>query len=137
MSSEETFSEYVKQWLNKLDLKIDITQQQLQSALTKISGKIIAYKITTSILTIVILSILLIVMWVVYKKYTKNIKVIKTLKEYFKGSTSDGIMLVIFTVLVSFITLFVGMEIATKLWEIGECILFPEKIIIEFIGGYM
>lgn len=137
MSSQETFYEYIMNWLDKLNISLEITQSELKETLSIISKKVIAYELITSIVSIVIFIAAIVIMTVVFLKITgcKNIKSgIQCVKKLDINENLDKTLIII---IIAVSLLFIIIGIAVQVIDIIECIAFPEKIILEFIGGYL
>lgn len=137
MNSQETFYEYIMDWLDKLNISLEVTQSELKEALSIISRKAVAYEIITSIVSIVIFMIVIVIMLAVFLKITgyKNIKSgIQYVKKLDINKNLDKTLIIMIIAILLFFTL---VCIVTQVIDIIECIVFPEKIILEFIGRYL
>lgn len=137
MNSQETFYEYIMDWLDKLNISLEVTQSELKEALSIISRKAVAYEMITSIVSIVIFMIVIVIMLAVFLKITgcKNIKsVIQYVKKLDINKNLDKTLIIMIIAILLFFTL---VCIVTQVIDIIECIVFPEKIILEFIGRYL
>lgn len=137
MNSQETFYEYIMDWLDKLNISLEVTQSELKEALSIISRKAVAYEMITSIVSVVIFITAIVIMIAVFLKITgcKNIKSgIQCVKKLDINKNLDKTLIIMIIAVLSFFTL-VG--IATQVIDIIECIVFPEKVILEFIGRYL
>lgn len=137
MNSQETFYEYIMDWLDKLNISLEVTQSELKEALSIISRKAVAYEMITSIVSIAIFMIVTVIMLAVFLKITgcKNIKSgIQCVKKLDINKNLDKTLIIMIIAVLSFFTL---IGIATQVIDIIECIVFPEKVILEFIGRYL
>ena len=137
MSSQETFYEYIMDWLDKLNISLEVTQSELKEVLSIISRKAVAYEMITSIVSIAIFMIVIVIMLAVFLKITgcKNIKSgIQCVKKLDINKNLDKTLIIMIIAVLSFFTL---IGIATQVIDIIECIVFPEKVILEFIGRYL
>lgn len=137
MSSQETFYEYIMNWLDKLNISLEVTQSELKETLSIISKKAVAYEMITSIVSIAIFMIVIVIMLAVFLKITgcKNIKSgIQCVKKLDINKNLDKTLIIMIIAVLSFFTL---IGIVTQVIDIIECIVFPEKIILEFIGRYL
>lgn len=137
MNSQETFYEYIMDWLDKLNISLEVTQSELKEALSIISRKAVAYEMITSIVSIAIFMIVIVIMLAVFLKITgcKNIKSgIQCVKKLDINKNLDKTLIIMIIAVLSFFTL---IGIATQVIDIIECIVFPEKVILEFIGRYL
>lgn len=137
MSSQETFYEYIMNWLDKLNISLEVTQSELKETLSIISKKAVAYEMITSIVSIAIFMIVIVIMLAVFLKITgcKNIKSgIQCVKKLDINKNLDKTLIIMIIAVLSFFTL---IGIATQVIDIIECIVFPEKVILEFIGRYL
>lgn len=137
MNSQETFYEYIMDWLDKLNISLEVTQSELKEALSTISRKAVAYEMITSIVSIVIFMIVIVIMFAVFLKITgyKNIKSgIQYVKKLDINKNLDKTLIIMIIAILLFFTL---VCIVTQVIDIIECIVFPEKIILEFIGRYL
>lgn len=137
MNSQETFYEYIMDWLDKLNISLEVTQSELKEALSIISRKAVAYEMITSIVSIVIFMIVIVIMLAVFLKITgyKNIKSgIQYVKKLDINKNLDKTLIIMIIAILLFFTL---VCIVTQVIDIIECIVFPEKIILEFIGRYL
>lgn len=137
MSSQETFYEYIMNWLDKLNISLEVTQSELKETLSIISKKAVAYEMITSIVSVVIFMTAIVIMIAVFLKITgcKNIKSgIQCVKKLDINKNLDKTLIIMIIAVLSFFTL---IGIATQVIDIIECIVFPEKVILEFIGRYL
>lgn len=137
MNSQETFYEYIMDWLDKLNISLEVTQSELKEALSIISRKAVVYEMITSIVSIVIFMIVIVIMLAVFLKITgcKNIKSgIQYVKKLDINKNLDKTLIIMIIAVLSFFTL---IGIVTQVIDIIECIVFPEKVILEFIGRYL
>lgn len=137
MNSQETFYEYIMDWLDKLNISLEVTQSELKEVLSIISRKAVAYEMITSIVSIVIFMIVIVIMLAVFLKITgyKNIKSgIQYVKKLDINKNLDKTLIIMIIAILLFFTL---VCIVTQVIDIIECIVFPEKIILEFIGRYL
>lgn len=137
MNSQETFYEYIMDKLDKLNISLEVTQSELKEALSIISRKAVAYEMITSIVSIVIFMIVIVIMLAVFLKITgyKNIKSgIQYVKKLDINKNLDKTLIIMIIAILLFFTL---VCIVTQVIDIIECIVFPEKIILEFIGRYL
>lgn len=137
MNSQETFYEYIMDWLDKLNISLEVTQSELKEALSIISKKAVAYEMITSIVSVVIFIAAIVIMITVFLKITgcKNIKSgIQCVKKLDINKNLDKTLIIMIIAVLSFFTL---IGIVTQVIDIIECIVFPEKVILEFIGMYL
>lgn len=137
MSGQETFYEYIMNWLDKLNISLEVTQSELKETLSIISKKAVAYEMITSIVSIAIFMIVIVIMLAVFLKITgyKNIKSgIQCVKKLDINKNLDKTLIIMIIAVLSF---FILIGIATQVIDIIECIVFPEKVILEFIGRYL
>lgn len=137
MNSQETFYEYIMDWLDKLNISLEVTQSELKEALSIISKKAVAYEMITSIVSVVIFMAAIVIMITVFLKITgcKNIKSgIQYVKKLDINKNLDKTLIIMIIAILLFFTL---VCIVTQVIDIIECIVFPEKIILEFIGRYL
>lgn len=137
MSSQETFYEYIMNWLDKLNISLEVTQSELKETLSIISKKAVAYEMITSIVSVVIFMAAIVIMITVFLKITgcKNIKSgIQCVKKLDINKNLDKTLIIMIIAVLSFFTL---IGIVTQVIDIIECIVFPEKVILEFIGRYL
>lgn len=137
MNSQETFYEYIMDWLDKLNISLEVTQSELNETLSIISKKAVAYEMITSIVSVVIFMAAIVIMLTVFLKITgcKNIKFgIQYVKKLDINKELDKALIIMIITVLSFFTL---IGIATQVIDIIECIVFPEKIILEFIVRYL
>lgn len=137
MNSQETFYEYIMDWLDKLNISLEVTQSELKEALSIISKKAVAYEMITSIVSVVIFIAAIVIMITVFLKITgcKNIKSgIQCVKKLDINKNLDKTLIIMIIAVLSFFTL---IGIVTQVVDIIECIVFPEKVILEFIGRYL
>ncbi len=137
MNSQETFYEYIMDWLDKLNISLEVTQSELKEALSIISKKAVAYEMITSIVSVVIFIAAIVIMITVFLKITgcKNIKSgIQCVKKLDINKNLDKTLIIMIIAVLSFFTL---IGIVTQVIDIIECIVFPEKVILEFIGRYL
>lgn len=137
MSSQETFYEYIMNWLDKLNISLEVTQSELKETLSIISKKAVAYEMITSIVSVVIFMAAIVIMIAVFLKITgcKNIKSgIQCVKKLDINKNLDKTLIIMIIAVLSFFTL---IGIVTQVIDIIECIVFPEKVILEFIGRYL
>lgn len=137
MSSQETFYEYIMNWLDKLNISLEVTQSELKETLSIISKKAVAYEMITSIVSVVIFMAAIVIMITVFLKITgcKNIKSgIQYVKKLDINKNLDKTLIIMIIAILLFFTL---VCIVTQVIDIIECIVFPEKIILEFIGRYL
>lgn len=137
MSNQETFYEYIMNWLDKLNISLEVTQSELKETLSIISKKAVAYEMITSIVSVVIFMAAIVIMITVFLKITgcKNIKsVIQYVKKLDINKNLDKTLIIMIIAILLFFTL---VCIVTQVIDIIECIVFPEKIILEFIGRYL
>lgn len=128
MNSQETFYEYIMDWLDKLNISLEVTQSELKEALSIISRKAVAYEMITSIVSIVIFMIVIVIMLAVFLKITgyKNIKSgIQYVKKLDINKNLDKTLIIMIIAILLFFTL---VCIVTQVIDIIECIVFPEKI---------
>lgn len=137
MNIQETFYEYIMDWLDKLNISLEVTQSELKEALSIISKKAVAYEMITSIVSVVIFIAAIVIMITVFLKITgcKNIKSgIQCVKKLDINKNLDKTLIIMIIAVLSFFTL---IGIVTQVIDIIECIVFPEKVILEFIGRYL
>lgn len=137
MSSQETFYEYIMNWLDKLNISLEVTQSELKETLSIISKKAVAYEMITSIVSVVIFMAAIVIMITVFLKITgcKNIKSgIQCVKKLDINKNLDKTLIIMIIAVLSFFTL---IGIVTQIIDIIECIVFPEKVILEFVGRYL
>lgn len=137
MSSQETFYEYIMNWLDKLNISLEVTQSELKETLSIISKKAVAYEMITSIVSVVIFMAAIVIMITVFLKITgcKNIKSgIQYVKKLDINKNLDKTLIIMIIAILLFFTL---VCIVTQVIDIIECIVFPEKVILEFIGRYL
>lgn len=137
MNSQETFYEYIMNWLDKLNIELEVTQSELKEALSVISEKVIAYEVITSIVTMLLFIAAIVLMIIVFLKVTKC-KSIKAGIQYTKkldiNADLDKVLIILVIAVLLFFTI---LGIVIQVIDIIECIVFPEKIILEFIGRYL
>ena len=91
----------------------------------------------TSIVSVVIFIAAIVIMITVFLKITgcKNIKSgIQYVKKLDINKNLDKTLIIMIIAVLSFFTL---IGIVTQVIDIIECIVFPEKVILEFIGRYL
>lgn len=137
MSSQQTFYEYLMDKLDELNINVKVTQSELKDTLIEISNKAVKYELITSIIWLVILIAVIVISYKALTKMTKTKGMKKVLKCI--GSTdilNDVIKLALCTIALATIV-FAIIGIIVQAVDIIECIVFPEKVILEFIGRYL
>lgn len=139
-SSQETFYQYIMDWLDKFNLKVEVSQEELKSTLTNIATKAVKYELVTSIIQLVFIVVCMYIAYRLFKYLvgTKNIKEsvlkIKSINTIDIVKEPDTIVkIVVFCVAIVMLFAFAISEVV----DIVECLVFPEKVVIEFIGRYL
>ena len=133
MSSQQTFYKYLMDKLDEFNINVKVTQSELKDTLMEISNKAVKYELITSIIWVVILVAVIVISYKALTKMTKTKGMRKILKSI--GSTSisnDAITLALCSIALVIIV-FAIVGIAVQAVDIVECIVFPEKVILEFI----
>ncbi len=137
MNSQQTFYEYIMNWLDKFNISVEVTQSELKDTLTNISSKAVKYEMITSIIWLILCIVVVIIAYKVLVNITKT-KGIKNVIKYMDSvdisKNGDKILFCIITIMA---IVFAVIGIISQVVDITECILFPEKIVLEFIGRYL
>lgn len=137
MNSQQTFYEYIMNWLDKFNISVEVTQSELKDTLANISSKAVKYEMITSIIWLILCTIAVIIAYRVLINITKT-KGIKNVIKYMDrvdiSKNEDKILFCIITIMA---IVFAVIGIISQVVDITECILFPEKIVLEFIGRYL
>jgi hypothetical protein len=127
-------------WLDKFNLKVEVSQEELKSTLTNIATKAVKYELVTSIIQLVFIVVCMYIAYRLFKYLvgTKNIKEsvlkIKSINTIDIVKEPDTIVkIVVFCVAIVMLFAFAISEVV----DIVECLVFPEKVVIEFIGRYL
>ena len=137
MNSQQTFYEYIMNWLDKFNVSVEVTQSELKDTLLDISNKAVKYELITSIMWLIICIAAIVISY----KILANINKIKGIKSIAKCIQSIDIsnneVKLIKCSITLVIIIFAIVGIAVQIVDIAECILFPEKIVLEFVGRYL
>jgi hypothetical protein len=127
-------------WIDKFDLKVEVSQDELKSTLTNIAAKAVRYELITSILKLILI---IVCMFLIYKlfKYITGIanfkESIQTIKKINKTKDEGTITKILETVIYYIIVTMLITFAISQIVDIIECFVFPEKIVLEFIGRYL
>lgn len=140
--NEETFYEYIKELIDRWNLKVTLSQEELKSLFTTISERAITWEFYTSLITVIVW--LLIV--VVCTRYILKLNKERSFKESFKILTEsvdtnvakkDMLRVILFCMYVVVLVMVIIPLIVTNFIDLFECYYFPEKVVIDFFGQYM
>lgn len=136
---ESSLYSEIDKWMDKFNIKLEVTQQQLQEILERFSRRAITYELITSSILLVIGIILVIA----------SIKLLKLLLkvEYFRKISYDPSVMKLkayevnkYTTYLFILCVMAGIGIPlviTQIHDIIVAIAFPEKTVLQFIGRYL
>lgn len=130
--------------IDKFNITLNLSSEQLKAFSIQMAEKIITWKIATSIFSLVCWAILIIVILKILKilkieKFSQLNKMYIALSENGdRGINIDKLAIKYVIKIVAMITiLFFIAFITIDIKTIIECVVFPEKIILEFISQYL
>lgn len=121
--------------IDKFNISLDITASQIAAFSKEMATKIIAWKLSVSTIIVLICSIILVAA-IIYCKNEKIIKTFKDLKANQMPEKDFGIyslkcVICFFTICITTIL------VLSNIYNIIMCLVFPEKIILEFVSYYL
>ena len=140
--NEETFYEYIKELIDRWNLKVTLSQEELKSLFTNISERAITWEFYTSLITVIVWLLI----FVVFTRYILKLNKERSFKESFKILTesvdtnvakNDMLRVILFCVYVVVLVMMIIPLIVTNFIDLFECYYFPEKVVIDFFGQYM
>lgn len=140
--NEETFYEYIKELIDRWNLKVTLSQEELKSLFTTISERAITWEFYTSLITVIVWLLI----FVVFTRYILKLNKERSFKESFKILTEsvdtnvvkkDMLRVILFCVYVVVLVMVIIPLIVTNFIDLFECYYFPEKVVIDFFGQYM
>lgn len=140
--NEETFYEYIKELIDRWNLKVTLSQEELKSLFTNISERAITWEFYTSLITVIVWLLI----FVVFTRYILKLNKERSFKESFKILTEsvdtnvvkkDMLRVILFCVYVVVLVMVIIPLIVTNFIDLFECYYFPEKVVIDFFGQYM
>lgn len=140
--NEETFYEYIKELIDRWNLKVTLSQEELKSLFTTISERAITWEFYTSLITVIVWLLI----FVVFTRYILKLNKERSFKESFKILTesvdtnvakNDMLRVILFCVYVVVLVMVIIPLIVTNFIDLFECYYFPEKVVIDFFGQYM
>lgn len=135
MASDETL-ETLEYLLNKFNVTIDVSKEALNTYIKNFCQKIVVYETIMAIVVLMIGIALLILSIYLFKKY----KIVSSIKEYMNEDEDSAIDKVLSSVRFTLTILLLLSSIVVIICcihNLAECIFFPEKIILEFLGKYI
>lgn len=123
--------------IDKFNIAIEVPKEQLTEFTQQFATKIINWELWNSIISIIICLLIISVDVILYRKLFG--KGLKAFKDFWSNinlhNTQEGKLIAL--VLMIFVLVIVTIIILMKIYNIILCIVFPEKIILDFIGQYM
>lgn len=145
-NTDTSFYDYVQMWLNKLNITVNLTKTDIITEADKIAHKIILYEIITSAVWLVVIICIWLCMCIVYRKYFKQYNMLQIVKNTIipeininrdeKQEKIGWQFTLCFYIGLSIILITIPCFIIQTI-DIINCIVFPEKVIMDFIGRYM
>lgn len=127
----QSLYDVIDYFFDKLNLRVEMTQEQVIGFVQQLSQKIVTYTIITNMITMLFNICLIIAIAILVKKVLKNKKLIDKMDKH------DKCIKYIFIIVMLFIlSIAIGYLIASIV-KIILCLTFPEKIILEFINKYI
>jgi small-conductance mechanosensitive channel len=140
MSASTTDSIYdvIDYICDKFNIHVEYSNDQVTSFVSRFGHKIIAYSILIDALGIALFAVAIFLLYRYVRKPLKK-NYIKDFREHTKELEKDKkYIIAAFLDFLAWILIIVStIKIAFIIFHIGQCILFPEKIILEFVGNYM
>lgn len=135
MASNETL-ETLEYLLNKFNVTIDVSKEALNTYIKNFCQKIVVYETIMAIVILMIGIALLILSIYLFKKY----KIVSSIKEYMNEDEDSAIDKVLSSVRFTLTILLLLSSIVViicSIHNLAECIFFPEKTILDFLGKYI
>lgn len=135
MASNETL-EALEYLLNKFNVTIDVSKEALNTYIKNFCQKIVVYETIMAIVVLMIGIALLILSIYLFKKY----KIVSSIKEYMNEDEDSAIDKVLSSVRFTLTILLLLSSIVVIICcihNLAECIFFPEKTILDFLGKYI
>lgn len=133
IASNETL-ETLEYLLNKFNVTIDVSKEALNTYIKNFCQKIVVYETIMAIVMLIIGIALLILSIYLFKKY----KIVSSIKEYMnEDSAIDKVLSSVRFTLTIILLLSSIVIIICSIHNLAECIFFPEKTILDFLGKYI
>jgi len=124
---------------DKMNIRVEMTETQIVSFVSDFSRKLITWTIISDIIKILIVSAVLVVSTVILKKVKEKIKDKIKLKHSMEETLQvwEPNLKSILNMIEVLIYILCIIILGTHIFELVECLVFPEKIIAEFISNYL
>lgn len=135
IASDETL-ETLEYLLNKFNVTIDVSKEALNTYIKNFCQKIVVYEAIMAIVILMIGIAMLVISIHLFKKY----KMVSSIKKYLSGDSDpevDKLLSSIRFTLTILLLLASITVIICCIHNLAECILFPEKTILDFLGKYI
>lgn len=130
--------------IDKFNLTLEVSSEQIKEFSVQISKKIITWEFMTSIIAIVFCILVIFAAIQLHKhfkieSFTKLCKIYNTLLEDSNNveEVHKLIIKIVIKIVIVLVSLFFASFILCELKDIIMCIIFPEKVILEFISSYL
>ena len=114
----------------KIGVAFDWTQSNIIPQIQTLMSKIVAYELWTSVVWLFIGGAMMSALPIIWKKYRKIVN----------GRDKDcdeEMMFLIFWIISIFAFIIGALIVSCQLFDIVECLTFPEKVVYEFIVPYL
>lgn len=133
MGYNETL-EKLEYLLNKFNVTIDVSKEALNTYVKEFCQKIVAYEAVMAILILMLGVAMLVFSLYLFKKY----KLVSSVKEHLSNDSDeiDDVLSITFSLAIVLLLLSITVIICC-IHNLAECIFFPEKTILDFLGKYI
>ena len=130
MESSNKVVEVIDALCEKLGIAIDWTANNVMPYVQTLMQKLVAYEIWTSVAWIIIMFMLTLIIFCVHKYFDHrtNAKSYSDFEEFMYYASH-----VVFWILAVLSVLVIGVQV----FDIIECVVFPEKYVIEYISSLL